>query len=64
VDGEEVDLVDDSDEEAGGLGVIDVEALEAMLIDGINGGGGAAAPSVATAMGGAMTRIKLEQTRQ
>jgi hypothetical protein len=64
VDGEEVDLVDDSDEEAGGLGVIDVEALEAMLIGGINGGGEAAAPSVATAMGGAMTRIKLELTRQ
>jgi hypothetical protein len=61
VDGEEVDLVGDSDEEGDGLGVIDVEALESLLIGGADSVGAAAAnSSVAGQMDGAIKRIKRE----
>jgi hypothetical protein len=64
VDGEEVDLVDESDEEGDGLGVIDVEALESLLIGGADSVGAVAAnSSVAGQMDGAIKRIKRELTR-
>jgi hypothetical protein len=64
VDGEEVDLVDDSDEEGDGLGAIDVEALESLLIGGADSIGAASAnSSVAGQLDGAIKRIKRELTQ-
>eukprot|EP01047_Picozoa_sp_COSAG01_P060615 COSAG01_NODE_7454_length_3204_cov_15.414681_1_plen_279_part_00 len=64
VDGEEVDLVGDSDEEGDDLNAIDVEALESMLIGGADSVGAVAAnSSVAGQMDVAIKRIKREMTR-